>query len=130
MQRSLHVVLSAPTPARVALQSVRIRRLPGHSRHRRRPSTRRYRVPSEMEPVRTAWAISEPDSPSSRSSQLSPKRLSGEASRISFQEIAEDTEWAALASAEGADDELGDPDCARVVAAVDMMALEVHAAHS
>jgi hypothetical protein len=37
----------------------------------------------------------------------------------------EDNEWASLASAEGADDELDDADCAGVVAAVDAAALEL-----
>ena len=37
----------------------------------------------------------------------------------------EDAEWAALASAEGADDEVYDPDCAGVVAAVDAVAVEL-----
>ena len=55
-----------------------------------------------MEPVATAWAISEPDSPASRGSgleSLSPKRLTGDTSRLSINEITEDAEWAALASA-------------------------------
>lgn len=55
----------------------------------------------------------------------SPKRLSGAQSSLSVEDIAEDAEWAALASAEGGEDEFSDPDCARVVAAVDMMALEL-----
>lgn len=40
-------------------------------------------------------------------------------------EVAEDAEWAALASAEGAEDELDDSDCASAVAAVDAAALEL-----
>lgn len=37
----------------------------------------------------------------------------------------EDTEWAALASADGEDDEYGDQDCVAVVAAIDSAALEL-----
>ena len=45
--------------------------------------------------------------------------------RLSIEDVATDAFFASLASAEGQDDEITDPDCAGVVAAVDMMALEL-----